>query len=230
MSKCILMSSIIKYGIYIVICIFAVVVFSYVYMGSREVEKNVVLEEDDKGVEATSVQSVIINESVAISVPLDRGNERITKKSFGAFITPENSPVQPERFRGYHTGTDFEILEGEESEEIVVRAICDGPIKEKRFINGYGGVVVQECVIDDVSASVIYGHLRLEDALDSGTVVYGDEIGVLGKGYSEETSGERKHLHLGIYKSKNIDVRGYASRESELENWIDPCRVIDCAL
>jgi hypothetical protein len=37
--------------------------------------------------------------------------EEITKKPFGIFINPETSPVQPERFRGYHTGVDVEVVD-----------------------------------------------------------------------------------------------------------------------
>jgi hypothetical protein len=32
----------------------------------------------------------------------------LQKKPFGIYITPENSPVQPENFTGYHTGIDVE--------------------------------------------------------------------------------------------------------------------------
>lgn len=31
---------------------------------------------------------------------LDRAGERVTKKKFGQYITPQNSPVQSERFSG----------------------------------------------------------------------------------------------------------------------------------
>lgn len=47
-----------------------------------------------------------------LNIPLTDAAARITKKPFGIFITPQNSPVQPERFSGFHTGTDFEILPG----------------------------------------------------------------------------------------------------------------------
>src|SRR3989344_6907506 len=40
--------------------------------------------------------------------PVDEFEERITKKPFGIFITPQNSPIKPERFSGYHTGVDVE--------------------------------------------------------------------------------------------------------------------------
>src|SRR5579871_4518385 len=34
--------------------------------------------------------------------------QRVTKKPFGIYVTPTDSPVQPERFTGYHTGADGE--------------------------------------------------------------------------------------------------------------------------
>ncbi|MGE5392302.1 MAG: hypothetical protein ACM3NH_00970 [Candidatus Saccharibacteria bacterium] len=42
-----------------------------------------------------------------ITGPLADWQERVTKKPFGIFVSPGHSPVDPERFRGYHTGTDF---------------------------------------------------------------------------------------------------------------------------
>src|SRR3989338_10346295 len=45
--------------------------------------------------------------------PLDNSSERVTKKPFGKYITPADSPVQPERFSGYHTGADFEVFSNE---------------------------------------------------------------------------------------------------------------------
>ena len=38
--------------------------------------------------------------------PIGQTEERITKKPFGIKISPENSPISPERFSGYHTGID----------------------------------------------------------------------------------------------------------------------------
>jgi len=49
---------------------------------------------------------------------------------------------------------------------------------------------------------------------------------VLGDHESAETDGERKHLHFGIHKGSDIDMRGYVAIEEELENWIDPQTVI----
>ena len=51
----------------------------------------------------------------------------------------------------------------------------------------------------------------------------------LGEAYSPQTDGERAHLHLGVYRSKEINLRGYVETEAELERWIDPFRVLDAS-
>jgi hypothetical protein len=155
--------------------------------------------------------------------PLDNTLTRVTKKPFGIYVSPQNSPVTPEKFRGYHTGVDFETFSEEQNTDVSVAAICEGKILEKRRANGYGGVVVQFCSLDNNPITVIYGHIRLSSMKNSESDVLkaGDFLGFLGTGYSAETDGERKHLHLGIHRGKTIDIRGYAGVQSELKNWID---------
>lgn len=160
--------------------------------------------------------------------PLDRAAERITKKPFGIYITPQNSPVQPEKFRGWHTGTDFEIFPEELGTDVPAHAICSGKIAAKRSASGYGGVLVQNCTLNSQLVTVIYGHLKLAsiqkntgDQLDAGEM-----IGILGKAYSSETDGERKHLHLGIHKGTSINILGYVQNKNELSDWLDPCELV----
>jgi hypothetical protein len=157
--------------------------------------------------------------------PLDRAVERVTKKPFGIYITSKTSPVQPERFQGFHTGTDFEIFPEELNTDILISAICSGKIAVKRFASGYGGMLVQNCMLDNQPVTVIYGHLKLASISKTAgnTLNTGDEIGILGKAYSSETDGERKHLHLGIHKGNAISILGYVSSQSQLSGWIDPC-------
>lgn len=156
--------------------------------------------------------------------PLNRANERVSKKPFGIFITPADSPVIPEKFNGYHTGTDFEIFPEELDTEVIVTAVCSGKLLMKRNATGYGGVVVQSCNLEGEPITVVYGHLKLESI----KVAVGDDIGagealgVLGRAYSAEASGERKHLHLGMHKGPEINILGYVSAESALSSWLDP--------
>lgn len=160
--------------------------------------------------------------------PLDQSDERVTKKLFGIRIDRATSPVQPERFSGYHTGTDFEIFSSEETRDVVVQAICSGEVIAKRMASGYGGVLVTRCVIEDQEVTVVYGHLRLSSIATTigERVVVGDQIGVLGTGGSSETDGERKHLHLSIHRGTELNIAGYVSDKATLSDWIDPCLVV----
>jgi hypothetical protein len=160
--------------------------------------------------------------------PLDRATERVTKKPFGIYIAPKTSPVQPERFQGFHTGTDFEIFPEELNADVTVRAICSGKIAVKRTISGYGGVLVQNCELNNQPITVVYGHLKLASISKTAgdTLSASDEIGILGKAYSSETDGERKHLHLGVSKGSATNILGYVSSQSQLSGWIDPCSLV----
>lgn len=157
--------------------------------------------------------------------PLDRAGERVTKKPFGIYITPANSPVQPEKFTGYHTGTDFEIFPEELNAAVPVRAICDGTLKLKETASGYGGVAVENCQLDGAPVTVVYGHLKLSSvSANAGDhLSAGETFAVLGVDKSVETDGERKHLHLGIHRGSETDIKGYVAGQTELSGWADPC-------
>lgn len=159
--------------------------------------------------------------------PMDRVSERVTKKPFGIFISPQNSPVSPERFSGFHTAVDLEVFADELEAEIKipVKAICAGKILAKRSANGYGGVAVQECEIEETPVTVIYGHLNLSsiEKKVGDDIGAGETLGVLGNGYSSQTDGERKHLHLGIRKGREMNILGYVQDKNQLSDWIDPC-------
>jgi hypothetical protein len=160
--------------------------------------------------------------------PIDRAKERIIKKPFGIFITPQNSPVQPERFSGYHTGTDFETFPEEQNIDIPIYAISKGKIIEKQWVSGYGGVLVESAMINNEPVTIIYGHLNL-DSINKKTgdnLGVGKQIGVLGKGYSQQTDGERKHLHLGIHKGAGVNVKGYVQNKTQLNDWIDSSLIL----
>lgn len=156
--------------------------------------------------------------------PLNRASERATKKKFGDYITPQNSPVQPEKFTGYHAGVDFEIFPEEINADVPVSAVCSGDVKIKQRVDGYGGVLVQSCLLKSGSATLLYGHLKLSDiTVKVGEKIQaGDIIGVLGADKSIETDGERKHLHLGVHRGEDINFKGYVISKDELAGWIDP--------
>jgi len=161
-------------------------------------------------------------------IPLTNAKSRETKKSFGMYVTPTNSPVSPEKFTGYHTGLDFETTPAEADIAITVRALCDGKLLVKEYATGYGGVAVQSCVLGGQPVTVIYGHLKLASITSAvgATLKRGDVLGILGKGYSTETDGERKHLHLGIHKGTAIYILGYVQTKAALSGWLDPAPFI----
>ena len=167
-----------------------------------------------------------ITPSPQLVPPLDRALARVTKKPFGIKITPTTSPVQPERFSGYHAGADFEIFPEEQNKDVAVFAVCQGKLLVEKRASGYGGVIVQACIIDEQKVTVVYGHLRLSSVLAEiqQEIGAGDKLGVLGAGYTQETDGERKHLHLAIHKGETINIKGYAQNAAELEDWLDPMR------
>lgn len=158
-----------------------------------------------------------------VVAPISRASERVTKKPFGIYITKQNSPVQPEKFNGYHSGTDFETFPEEKDADVAINTVCSGKIAAKRIATGYGGVVTQYCTIDNQAVTVIYGHVRLSSvgAKAGDSLAAGAPLGLLGTGYSAETDGERKHLHLGIVKGQGTDIRGYVAQKPLLNSFIN---------
>lgn len=158
--------------------------------------------------------------------PVPEFEERITKKPFGIYITPANSPVKPERFLGYHTGVDVEY--DDRAEEIPVKAISEGEVIRSGTVNGYGGVIVIRHTINDARQLALYGHLDPKSLVAVGkTTTPGEKIGVLGEHQSSETDGERKHLHFAILRKNNVDLRGYVQTKEALNAWQDPRELFD---
>ncbi len=168
--------------------------------------------------------------NTALSWPLPDAPDRPTPLHFGRYVTPdpEQNPIDPpERFTGYHTATDFEISAAEEDEEIPVSAICSGEVIHAGQVEGYGGVIVHRCVIDDQNVTVLYGHLNLNQNIAVGdTVEQNQQLATLADEYSPESGFTRKHLHLGIHRGTALEFRGYVQTEGELDAYIDPLSVL----
>jgi len=166
--------------------------------------------------------------SAQLSNPVSGGLVRVTKKPFGIYITPQTSPVQPEKFTGYHTGIDFETTPAEQNIDVPVLAACDGKLLLKKYASGYGGVAVQACLLNGANVTIIYGHLRLSSITPNigDTLKAEQQIAVLGTGYSAETNGERKHLHFGIHKGAAINILGYVQKQADLGGWLDPAKYL----
>ncbi len=158
-----------------------------------------------------------------LSPPISAARSRITKKPFALYVSRQKSPVSPEKFQGYHTGVDFETTVDEADEDVMISAVCDGPLLQKRTATGYGGVVVQACSLNGETVTIVYGHLKIDRVTSKTGTEWkaGDRIGILGKAFSSETGGERKHLHLGIHRGSSIDIRGYVLDERDLNQWIN---------
>jgi len=164
----------------------------------------------------------------AFMAPIADAPVRVTKKPFGLYVTPKDSPVSPERFTGYHAGADFETTADEQATDVPIFAACDGTLALKEYASGYGGVAVERCTLDGAAVTVIYGHLRLSSiqAKAGQALKAGETFAVLGTGYGKETDGERKHLHFGVHKGAAISIKGYVQTKSALADWLDPLPLI----
>jgi len=174
-------------------------------------------------------QPEVLNTNVAIPTsavvaPMAYFFNRITKKPFGIYITPKTSPIQSEKFSGYHAGADAETTSAEKDVDVPIYAIATGTVVFAGHVNGYGGVIIIKHVLGIEHILSLYGHVRIASfTVAVGSIVKpGVKIAVLGTGYSTETDGERKHLHFGIIKGNTIDYKGYVTAKSDLSSWVDP--------
>jgi len=160
--------------------------------------------------------------------PISSARSRATPLHFGVYVTPDNGPITPpEQFIGFHAGTDYEITADELESDVPVFAICSGEIRYSGFTQGYGGLIAQHCTILKESVTVLYGHLALDTLPDLGSAVQaGNKIGLLASARSNDSGGNRKHLHLGIHRSNSSDFRGYVQSKQELADYIDPETVL----
>ena len=178
----------------------------------------------DESIWTNFLNSLTFNNEPAKQV-IDYSPDRITKKKFGTYVTPKNSPVSPEKFTGYHTAVDFEY--DDITTDVLVTALNDGEVVYSGSVSGYGGVVVINHNINGTNYNVIYGHLDPNGLIGVGDQITARQvIGTLGQGFSTETDGERKHLHLGLYKGSDINLKGYVSDKADLVNWADPATVL----
>ncbi len=164
--------------------------------------------------------------SYAYTSPTQDFKKRVTKKLFGTYVSPGNSPVSPERFSGYHTGADAEY--GDIKGDVPVKAMAAGKVIAAQYVSGYGGVVAISSVINSAAHVVIYGHLdpgRLP--IVGVNLKQGQHIGFLGVGYSQQTDGERRHLHLAILANNILNWRGYVDSKAELSGWLNPLTILN---
>lgn len=129
------------------------------------------------------------------------------------------------RFVGYHSGVDIEVDPEDLDKNVPVYAIYSGEVIKVSEAGGYGGVVaIKHNFEGNKDLTSIYGHLRLRDIKisEGDKISGGDLIGYLGAAYTSETAAERKHLHFGLNKNSDLDIRGYVNNLTELSNWLSP--------
>lgn len=163
--------------------------------------------------------------------PLDHAWRRETLLTFGLHVTPdpEQNPIDPpERFSGYHTALDYEILPDEADKEVPVYAVCDGEVIMASTAEGYGGVIVHRCELDGEDVTVLYGHIDPASfAVGVGDEVeQGQHIAVLAPHKSAGSGDTRKHLHLGIHRGQEVEMLGYVETQAALADFIDPATVL----
>ena len=157
--------------------------------------------------------------------PVQDYKARVTKKPFGIYVTPSNSPIQPERFTGYHTGSDAEYQDV--TSDVPVYAIADCKIVLSETASGYGGVLMISFDLNGTTHTALYGHIRPSSLPKVGAQYSkGDQMGLLGTGYSTETDGERRHLHFAIRSDNSLSIKGYVQTQGELSGWIDPLTIL----
>jgi hypothetical protein len=88
---------------------------------------------------ATTTTPEVLTPTSKLVEPTKNFVQRVTKKPFGILIDKKTSPVQPERFSGYHTGADAEYADVKT--DVPVVAIADGTVEYANTVDGYGGVI-----------------------------------------------------------------------------------------
>jgi hypothetical protein len=169
--------------------------------------------------ETESVQEATESEVVLPMDGLVIGHEPRYKR-FGEFFD--------DRFRGYHTGEDAEVppedLAPGEVQLVPVRAVADGTVVYLSRVSGYGGVIVLQHEFGGEELQTLYGHLDLDSAeLKTGdAVAKGQFLANLGADRSDDTDGERQHLHFAVYPGTEVRLQGYVNSPAELAAWINP--------
>ena len=162
------------------------------------------------------VEEVVVENSVAL--PIEGYAERRTFNAFGEYSQGS--------LQGYHVGDDIEYTDTI-GDSIPVFSIAEGVVARLGNVSGYGGVIMVTHRIDGKELNAIYGHI---DASSTGLEVgerveKGQFLAGLGAHESEQTDGERKHLHFALYdpmRFSNTPINGYELQEERISLWINP--------
>ena len=153
--------------------------------------------------------------SRVVLLPIAEYQQRRTFNGFGEFSQGT--------LAGYHVGEDIEYTDVI-LKEVPIRAIAQGVVRRIGNVSGYGGLVVTLHTIEDRQVHAIYGHVDLASSgLRQGdSIEKGEFLANLGDHESEETDGERKHLHFALYEGAELRLKGYESSSLAVESWINP--------
>lgn len=158
--------------------------------------------------------------------PLTDYFSRISVKKFGQLVkSSDQFPVTCGRpFSGFHNADDLEVTDTELNSSTPVHAVAKGKILQANRVAGYGGLLVQSAVLNSDPYTIYYGHLDPDSFTKKvgNTVSAGEVIGNLGQGCSDQTDGERKHLHFAVRMGAGVDVRGYVPSVNILSYWVNP--------
>ncbi|MFI5265492.1 MAG: M23 family metallopeptidase, partial [Candidatus Levyibacteriota bacterium] len=141
-----------------------------------------------------------------------------------AFYAKHPRALFPTKFYGYHAGQDLETFANEKPDNVLVPfyAVADGTITYLGTLSGYGGVILEK--LSDGQHTALYGHIKLPSNVTVGdSVQAGQLLSYLGNNFSNETSGERKHLHFAIHIGTDLYFHGHEPSLQILHNeWEDP--------
>ncbi len=151
---------------------------------------------------------------LTVTFPVEEYAARRTSKTFGEYIQ--------DRFRGYHVGDDVEFVDV--AAEVPVVAIAEGSVEEVEWVSGYGGLIRMKHTIENDTVTALYGHVDLKSAeVEVGdSVKIGQFLANLGDHESQETDGERKHLHFGLYRGSERRMDGYEATPEAVSTWLNP--------
>lgn len=148
------------------------------------------------------------------ALPISEYGERLRYKNFGEYIQ--------DRFKGYHVGDDIEYAD--ERNEVPVLSIANGVVVHSGKVEGYGGLIIIKHAINGKTIHSMYGHLDLSSTQlkKADRVMKGDFLANLGEDQSDETDGERKHLHFALYEGEELRLKGYEASPEKVGTWINP--------
>ncbi len=163
--------------------------------------------------------------------PIKNYRQRITERGFGKEVKPTDNKkfACGASFSGFHTADDLEVTNEELQKPVPVFAVASGRIEQAENASGYGGLIIIRQTINNQEYTAIYGHIDLK-SLSKKTgdrVEAGEKIAELGDGCSAETDNERKHLHFGLVKGNETEIRGYVKSSSELERFQNPSQLLE---